>query len=356
MIRSKVAGLRRGVGALALALVLTDARPLFAQTDDERAGARAAAEAGANAFMERRWADAIDLFARAESLVHSPVHYLYMARAYERLGRLVKARESYIKVANEPVPPGAPEVLREARDDAEKELRQLEPRIPYVSVVVQGAGASSVTVTMDGVQVPPALIGVPRPVDPGEHKFQAFADGMESAISGTTLNEGRQETVVLTLVALAPGATPTMLPAAPGSQQEPPPSMPPPQDAAEDQGSGKSGLKVAGFVSLGVGVAGLAAGTVFGLQAKSKREQADDLCRGPSRECLTADQPRIDRLDDEATSANTMSIVGFVVGGVGVATGITLLILAGKSSSTAEDRSAVRPWIGLGSAGVSGRF
>ena len=149
--------------------------------------------------MEGRWSDAIDLMSRAEKLVHSPTHLLYLARAQEKLGKLVKAQESYLKITREKLAPNAPAAFHTAQKDAKKELEALTPRIPFVTVAVQGAGPLPVTVTMDGIKVPDALVGVPRPVDPGEHKLQAHAEGMSSSVSTISVSEGSRETVVLTL-------------------------------------------------------------------------------------------------------------------------------------------------------------
>src|SRR5262249_51014222 len=123
------------LGGLALVSALTVGAPAAAQTDEQRSGARAAANQGGQAFSERRWPDPADLFPRAESLVHSPVHLLSLGRSYERLGQLVKARESYIKVTNEELPAGASQPIRAAHADAQKELDAIEPRLPTVSVV-----------------------------------------------------------------------------------------------------------------------------------------------------------------------------------------------------------------------------
>ncbi len=363
MLLSRFMGLRRFelrfssmlAGAL-LAGVLA-AAPARAQTDEQRSGARAAATQGAQAFSEKRWADAVDLFTRAESLVHSPVHLLYMARAYEKLGSLVKARETYIKITNEEVPAGATQPIRSAHADAEKELEALEPRVPYVSVVVQGAGPKPVTVTMDGIQVPPALIGVPRPVDPADHRFEAVADGMDSAVSSITVREGRSETVVLTLHlsanapatpagAPAPGAT-TGVAAAPG------PAAPPP---GADAGSQISPLT---WVAFGVGAVGIGVGTGFALSSSSKVSDANNLCSaGPDHKaCPDATTgAKASSLDDDARTARTISIVGFVVGGVGVATGATLLVMGLSHKEHPAATAGIQPWVGLGSAGVTGRF
>jgi len=342
------------LAAAALSSVVAATSPCAAQTDEQRAGARAAATQGAQAFSEKRWADAVDLFTRAESIVHSPVHLLYLARAYENLGSLVKARETYIKITNEEIPAGATQPIRSAHADAEKELQALEPRVPYVSVVVQGGGPKPVTVTMDGIQVPPALIGVPRPVDPAEHRFEAVAEGMDSAVSSVVVREGRSETVVLTL---HPSAT---APAAPAGAPAPVttgfaamPAAPPPAPPGADTGHGPSPLT---WVAFGVGAVGIGVGTGFLLSSNSKVHDANDLCTaGPDHDACPANVAgKAASLDDEARTARTISIVGFVVGGVGVATGATLLVLGLGHKEPAA--ASIEPFVGLGSAGVNGRF
>jgi hypothetical protein len=144
----------------------------WAQSDDDRAGARVAATEGVKAINEKRWADAADLFSRAESLVHSPVHLLYLARAQEKLGHLVKARENYNKILREKYSTDAPDAFRQAQSSAQQESAGLDARLAAITVKLDGE-KGPVTVTMDGEKVPPALIGLPLPVDPGSHTFEA---------------------------------------------------------------------------------------------------------------------------------------------------------------------------------------
>src|SRR5688572_27207371 len=147
----------RRVAAVLTAFTLTAQSAIgWAQTDEERAGARAAAQEGARAFEEGRFADAIDLFTRAQAPVKAPPHLLYMARAHEKLGQLVKAREAYNKITRDRIGDDAPQAFKDAQEAAKKELAALEPRIPYVTVVVKDA-KGEVSVTMDGAKVPPAL-------------------------------------------------------------------------------------------------------------------------------------------------------------------------------------------------------
>lgn len=349
----------RGLAAVALLL----ATPLVsetagAQSDENRSGARAAATAGGNAFLEGKWEQAIDMFTRAESLVHSPVHLLYMARAHEKLGQLVRAREAYIKITNEDLPKNAPEPYRAAKRDAERELAALEPRVPSVTITVKGAPQA--TVTMDGQPVPPALVGVPRPVDPGEHRFEANAEGYTAQPVVVRVAEGRSEAAVIELVptgAPIPSATP-VAGAAPGAL--PPPPEGTPQSPPPGADTGSRGPHPLTWVAFGVGAVGLGMGTVFALSSKSKVDEANDLCKntgpdGASNWCTAESQAKVNDLDDEARSAKTLAIVGFVAGGVGVGAGLALLLTTGRRDEKAEAPS-ISPYIGLGAAGVRGRF
>jgi hypothetical protein len=366
------AKLSRALAACALFAACLIAFDASAQSDDERAGARAAAQEGATAFREKRWADAIDLFTRAESLVHSPMHVIFMARAHANLNKLVKARELYNKVIREPLGSNAPKAFQNAQEEAQKELNDLEPRLPYVTIQVDGAGAQAVSVTQNGVAIPAALIGVPRPVDPGEHEFQALTESLASRPQKITVAEKMRQTVTLKLEprsavaappvtapptaatpeATGPAAAPTPTPGVPGGDQAPP---------ADSGSGGGKGLLIGSIAAFGVGVAGVVAGVVFMGKASDKESEADDICarnRDAQGRCLARVKPQVDALDDDAQSARTLGTVGFVVGGVGIAGGATLLVLhlTQKPKAAAQTRPHVEPWIGIGSAGVRGTF
>jgi hypothetical protein len=335
---------------MAGALLLLVSTTSFAQSPEEKAGARAAALEGSKAFDEGRWSEAVDLFTRAESLVHSAVHLLYLARAQAKLGKLVRAREHYIQLTGEQLPHNAPDVLKEAKQSGEQELAELEPRVPYVSVVVQGAGPKPVKVVMDGEAVPPALLGVPRPVDPGEHKFQAFADGMESSVTSMSITESRNETVVLTLVPVKGGARPSA-PSASGSESGEP------QGTPGDQPQAAGGPpKVLTWVAFGVGAVGIGVGTVFLLRAKSKIDEGNELCEGPQGGPNGECPAEVRELDDAARSSNTIGTIGFIAGGVGVAAGVTLLLMGGGGGEQTSAQASVTPQVGPGWAGVAGKF
>jgi hypothetical protein len=339
----------------AVLMVLTSA-PAWAQSKEQKAGARAAAEAGGDAFDAGRYAEAADLYERAERILHAPPHLLYAARAHAKLGNLVEAREHYLTLTREPIAANAPRAFREAQQAGEKELAALEPRIPYVSVVVQGGGGSAVRVTRNAQPMPAELLGVPTPVNPGDYSYQAFADGMESSAARIRPGEGVRETVVLTLRALPGGTTAAGssgkhsqgLSAGASSTASP----------TTDSGasSGASPLFVGGLVSLGVSAAAGGLGTYFLLQGLGTRSDSNaifDSCN-PSRSCTPEQQEDILALDREARTPIALAVTGYVVAGVGLATGITLLVLDSDRSAAAS--ASVVPLIGPGFVGATGRF
>ena len=332
----------------------------WAQTEEERAGARAAAVAGAEAFSAGQWQQAVDLFERAESLVHAPPHLVYLARANAKLGRLVTARELYNEVVREKLGADAPEAFVSAQREAAAELQAIEPRLARLTVTVRAPEGVTPEVTMDGQAVPTALVGIPRPVDPGEHVLEAAAPGYRSEPKSVTLDEGGTATLELQLVSDPSTAPP---PEAAGGAAPPLASSPSPS-APSDAGTagGVNGMRIGSYIALGVGAVGVGLGSVFGVRSIGKRSDADDLdaeFRDDCGDVCLRTDPRaaeIDDLDDQARSAKTIATVGFVLGGVGLATGATLFVLSGGHGEQARATPRVRGWVGLGSVGVAGSF
>ena len=106
------------------------------------------------------------------------------------------------------------------------------------------------------------------------------------------------------------------------------------------------------YVAYGVGGAGLIVGSVTGALAMSKASDC------PNKVCNTQSDL------DSAKSMATVSTISFGVGIAGVAVG-TILLLTGKSSSESAPaqakhqpapKLAVHPWFGVSSVGVTGSF
>jgi hypothetical protein len=314
----------------------------FAQTDEQRSAARAAATEGLQALSEGRYKDALDLCTRAESLMHAPTHLLLIARAQTKLGHLVEAQEAYIRVTRDTLAPDAPHAFVDAQHTAAEEQAELALRVPSLKVAIEGATAQQAKVTLDGNPLAPALVGLAMPINPGTYTLAATAPGMEASAVTVTVAEGAKQTVLLSLKAPAPIAAE----AAP--------------EGAEAPGGahGHGGVKTAGWISLAVGVAGLAAGTVFLVLNHSEQSSADNFC--PKNDCPLSKQGTIDSDENSAKSDATLAWVGYGVGAVGVLLGGALLWAGTRSSGSPSDQAPAAatfvPVIGPRSAGLRVAF
>jgi hypothetical protein len=327
---------------LCLAGASSGARPAFAQTTEERAGARSAADRGYDAFKAGDWAEALDLFGRAESVVHSPVHSLYIARSHARLGQLIEAQEAYLRIVREGMSPGASAAMRAARKEAEAELIPLEPQIPVVTLIVEGqTGGETLQVQQDGRSLPPALLGVARPLNPGEYTWQARSASQQSAAETRTVTAGTQTTVTLRLEA-APESAAGMSSGEPGSPVHD--GTPRPHVVR-----GPSGWVYAGF---GVAVTGLALGTGFLLY----QGRLEDRIRCDATGC--PENPENLELKADADRAGLFAAIGFATGGVGLVSALAFWAFAPNDPGpeSASTKLKLQPWVGWNSAGVSGSF
>jgi hypothetical protein len=216
------------------------------------------------------------------------------------------------------------------------------------------------------------------PVDPGDHIFKATADGLASDDMRVTVKEGAKDAVTLALKPsgaatagpppapappLAAGAVaPATGPAPVAGGSAPPPATSP---AAPETGSSGTGLRVAGYTVAGLGLLGIGAGALFMANSSSKTKDGDALYTqygcGPTGAgpCTPANQNEISSLDDKSSSAKTLAMVSFIGGGVAIATGVVLVLVAGGSKDKPAEpaKSAkITPVVGLGSIGLVGEF
>src|SRR5512147_167297 len=113
-----------------------------AQTAADKATARQLATQGIQSYQQGKNAEALELLQKAEQLYDAPVHLIYIARAQAALGKLVEASETYRRLIRLDLPAGAPQAFKDAVADAQKELPQLEPRIPSLRIDVVPADRS----------------------------------------------------------------------------------------------------------------------------------------------------------------------------------------------------------------------
>jgi hypothetical protein len=125
----------------------------------------------------------------------------------------------------------------------------------------------------------------------------------------------------------------------------------PPPEA--DRAATPLDLRIPAYASFGVAAVGVGVGVLFALKSKGSREQADAMCNGD--QCPVSRRDQIRGLQDDANNQGRVAWIGFALGGVGAAAGVTLLVLQAQRAETGT-RTGISPFVGFASAGVAGRF
>jgi len=332
------------LGAFCAALVAMVASTSHADDAAENtAAARTLGIQGVQLADAGKCPEAIEKLSRAESLHHAPTILGRLGECQVNVGELVTGTENLNTVVREVLPSNAPKVFFDAQARAQKVLTAATPKIAHLVIRIT-PGDLKASVAVAGKPVPAALLGAERPTDPGTYQVTATAEGYKPSSATVTLAEGGHQDITL-LLEKDPHAI-SALPPTTGTVAVTTTDSNPPQPAAQRS-------KAPAYVAFGIGGAGLVLGGVTGALALSKASDC------PNKVCPTQGD-----LDSAKTMA-TISTVGFGVGIAGVAVG-TILLLTGKNSSepasaTAAKRLpaaklALHPWFGVSSVGVTGSF
>lgn len=292
------------------------ASPAFAEDAEIRTAARDLATQGAQAFEAGDYAQASDFFRRAHELVPAPSIALLRARSLAKLGQLLEAIDIYEQTARFKLAEDAPEAYLQAVDTARSEMEEVRHRLPRLKLILTGLSSNEhAQVSMDDKATPDALLGVERPINPGQHRIEARVGGQLRATRELSIVEGQSYQVDL-----------DVRPAEP-----PKPVAPAPVVSAPAPERPRSWQRTGGFVALGVGALGLGIGTYTGIVALNHKSDLDSVCK-PNCPASSAD-------DIDAFRTNrTISYVSFGVGIAAAATGVALLTF-GKPS---EEHLAIR--------------
>jgi len=247
-----------------------------------------------------------------------------------KAGKLIDARKALATCA-------APACPDPVKSSCMQRLADADRAVPSLVFQVKDTGGNDVPgvrISMDGQPLAERGVGTAFALDPGEHAFTFEAEGQPIARKTFVVVEGvkgRSELVVL--------GTPAPAPAAPAAPTAPVPAS----------GSGSGGAqRTIGLVVGGVGIAGLAVGTVAGLLASTKWNTAQSEC-GPSV-CPQPSQAQADQKG--ASSLATVSTVGFVAGGVVLAAGALLWFTAPSGDATPSSAWAIAPSATPGGGGI----
>jgi hypothetical protein len=335
--------------SIAFGLLLATRAYAGSATAENVATARELYKQGADALDANDAKTAVEKLTAAWSLVQTPVIGYDLARAHLALGHLVAAREAALAVVRTGVAPDETDRSTRARTDATKLADQIAPRIPHVTPRIKDMPTDhTVTVKFDGVVVPTAALGVPRQTDPGTHAIVVDVDDGRHVEASVTVAEREAKDVTVELPAPKPGEPGHGVTSPPPGSGGTTPVVLPPPPGAERRNGGAHPLV---WIGVATGAVGFVAGAVFGGLALSSSQTVRDNCTivvGSDRVCPP---PYAGDLSDAKTFA-TVSTIGFVVAGVGVAMFVTGLVLG---PSKAEKTATLAPFLGPVS-GLRGTF
>ncbi len=345
---------RFAVGALGLAIAILLAVPAAAQSSSDQAAAEALFKQGRDLMAAGQYTDACPKLAESERLDPAPGTLLNLATCYERSGQVASAWVTYKEAATAARNADQAERARMATDKA----TELEPSLPTLTIVVSpAADEADLQVRRDGELVGRAEWGVAIPVDPGVHVVDARAPGRkpwtgQASIAGV----GAKASLDVPVLEALPATTvaPSDVPAGPAATagatvgadravvEE---SVAPPQAARRHPGATQ---RTVAWVAGAVGLAGVAAGAVFGAIALSDNNQA---MSGGDCTANVCDAHGVSTTND-AKHAATASTLALAAGGGLVAVGLVLWIASPADPHSAAGRVEVAPLVGAESGGA----
>lgn len=282
------------VTSLAVALALAPRVARAEPTEQDRVLANALFDEARALMAEGNYAEACPKFSESLRLQPGGGTLLNLGVCHEKEGKTATAwgeLKAALALAR-----------RDGREDREKlaleRLAVVERQLSYVTIrVAADARVEGIEIRLDGTVFRAPSWGSARPIDPGEHKIVVTAPGHERFETTFTIEgDGHRASVdIPRLVASPPKPTPAT------------------------RGSILKGQHIAGIVSGGIGLIGMALGTGFGVSAQNKWADAEAAC--PRADRCTADGAAT--ATDAARHAD-LSTVGFVVGGVGLGLGAIL--------------------------------
>lgn len=310
----------RAFVALAACAALFTVRPSWAQ-DGNPAVAEALFRDGQRLMKENAVAEACGKFAESMRLDPTTGTLLNLALCHEKQGKLARAWSEMNQAAVQSARAGNKDREAFARDKA----AELERRLAHARIAI--APTSGVTeLSVDGQPLGAAAWTIPLPLDPGEHVFVFSGAGKRRTLT-IAFAEGATQPVTLSSLD-DPNAPPI---AHDGGDHAAATAPTAPPGAEESRGSTQ---RTVGFIVGGVGIAGLAVGTIFGVSALGAKSDVDANC--VDSRCNAAGFAAA----DDARSAATIATIGFGVGLAGLAAGTYLVLTSPRGPSAAQLRVA----------------
>lgn len=323
-----------------LVVSAASAKDLSEISEIDKETARRLLDEGDALFAKGDFEGALEKYRAADDIMGVPTTATEVGKTLEKLGRLVEARDAYLRIVRYPKQEDEPAVFRKARKTADAKAAALAERVGTLTVRVSlgGERRSEVALTIDGTAINAAAIGHGISVDPGTRSVKLSAAGYLPVEEEVTLDEGGEETLEI------------RLDVDPDAPDEPPPPKP---KGGVGPGTQEAGFPVFATIGFAVGGAGLILGGVTGGLALSEEGGLADACTG-EKLCPQESQSDIDRANLFANLSN----VGFAVGAAGAIFGVVALFTLDAPTDDATDPPSVSltPIIGPTGAWLRGTF
>jgi serine/threonine-protein kinase len=323
------------------------AAPAAAQTN--KVAAEALFDDAIKLMKDGKYDEACPKLADSQRLDPAANTLLNLAACYEKQGRTASAWETYKE---------AEAAERDAHHEqymqlAHERAAALEPNLLKLTITATTKPVDGTVIKLDGTTVPISEWGTAVPVDPGQHTIEVSAPNKQSWSSTVTVggtgapNPATVDVPVLQDAPAAPPATTPQNTTTPATTTTTTATNPP---AAPEQ-HGLSSQRVTAIVVGGLGIVGIAVGSVFGLVASSKNSDSKADCRPNDPNLCTSAGVT---LRDDARTAGNISTVAFGVGAAALVGGIVLWATAPAHPRAATAHVDVVPT--LGGAAVLGVF
>jgi hypothetical protein len=327
------------------ALAITVAIPRAAAAADP--AAETLYQEGRRAAQAHDWPLACKKFEESEAREPAPGTLLNLADCEENRGRLVAAA-AHFDTAARLFHSGDPRVAY-----AVQRGLAVAARLPKLVLRLALGSPASATVECDGAIIDAAALGRPTPMDPGRHSIVVRAPGTPDARTTFQLSEGESRELVLTVGASASGSG--MASGGGSSTGAASAEAPAAVLAFASQGAvepapkgGLSPLQTIGIVVFGVGAVGIGVGIGSGLATIGDKNTANAYCTATSCKPVGFDA------ESNGRTWSAVSTASFIVGGVGLAAGVGL-VLAGASHSGVS-AITVHPLVGGAAIGWTMRL
>jgi hypothetical protein len=243
--------------------------------------------------------------------------------------KLRAAREQLLVCASQSCP-------ADIRAECARRVVDVNTSLPTVVFEVSdpsGTDLTAVSVSMDGKPLVDQLDGTAIALDPGPHAFRFEAPGQPPVDKAFVIFEGQKDRRERVAIGPIPAPPPAPTPETPSSQLASPPSdaatddpVPstapaPPSESTTPAWLANGTLTTAGMVTSGVGLLGLTLGTVFGIEALTKKSDAGCDANSVCPNAAAANTLRGSR------SAGNLSTGFFTAGALVGAAGATMWIV-----------------------------